>query len=55
MNVTSGDPNALKVALAKHGPISIAIDASVPTFTFFSNGVYYDPKCGKLYTLKNEC
>lgn len=46
VNVTSGDQNALKVALAKHGPISIAIDASVPTFTFYSNGIYYDPKCG---------
>lgn len=46
VNVTSGDQNALKVALAKHGPISVAIDASVPTFTFYANGIYYDPKCG---------
>jgi hypothetical protein len=47
VNVTSGDPDALKVAVAKHGPISIAIDASRKTFSFYSNGIYYDPECGK--------
>lgn len=46
VNVTSGDADALKVAVAKHGPISIAIDASHKTFSFYSNGVYYDPQCG---------
>ena len=45
INVTTGDQDALKVALAKHGPISIAIDASRKTFSFYSNGVYYDPEC----------
>lgn len=44
VNVTSGDPNAMKVALLQHGPISVAIDASQKTFSFYSNGVYYDPK-----------
>lgn len=44
VNVTKGDPNALKVALLKHGPISIAIDASQKSFTFYSHGVYFDPK-----------
>lgn len=47
VNVTSGDPDALKVAVAKHGPISVAIDASRKTFSFYSNGIYYDPECGK--------
>lgn len=46
VNVTSGDPEALKYAVAKHGPISVAIDASHKTFSFYSNGVYYDPECG---------
>lgn len=46
--MTSGDANALKVAVVKHGPISVAIDASHRTFSFYANGVYYDPKCGKL-------
>lgn len=44
VNVTSGDDNAFKVALFKHGPLSVAIDASVRTFTFYSHGVYYDEK-----------
>ncbi|XP_021934298.1 digestive cysteine proteinase 1 isoform X2 [Zootermopsis nevadensis] len=46
VNVTSGDADALKVALLKHGPISVAIDASRKTFSFYSNGIYYDPECG---------
>lgn len=44
VNVTSGSSNALKVALLKHGPISVAIDASHRTFSFYSHGVYYEPK-----------
>ncbi|KAG8240428.1 hypothetical protein J437_LFUL003142 [Ladona fulva] len=46
VNVTSGDVDALKYAVAKHGPISVAIDASHKTFSFYSNGVYYDSECG---------
>eukprot|EP00095_Tigriopus_kingsejongensis_P006643 maker-scaffold363_size195477-snap-gene-0.46 protein:Tk06643 transcript:maker-scaffold363_size195477-snap-gene-0.46-mRNA-1 annotation:"counting factor associated protein d-like" len=45
VNVTSGDNNALKVALAKHGPISVSIDASHKSFSFYSSGVYYEPDC----------
>ncbi|KAG4072513.1 hypothetical protein HA402_004602 [Bradysia odoriphaga] len=46
VNVTAGDANAMKIALLKHGPISVAIDASHRTFSFYSHGVYYEPKCG---------
>jgi len=46
VNVTSGDEDALKLAIFKHGPISVAIDASHKTFSFYANGVYYEPKCG---------
>ena len=46
VNVTSGDLQALKVAMAKHGPISVAIDASHKSLSFYSSGVYYEPKCG---------
>ncbi|CAH0753422.1 unnamed protein product [Bemisia tabaci] len=45
VNVTVNDEKALKVALFKKGPISISIDASPRTFTFFSNGIYDDPDC----------
>jgi len=44
-NLNKSDSNALKVALVNHGPISVAIDASQETFTFYSKGVYYDKKC----------
>lgn len=46
VNVTTGSENALKVAVAKQGPISIAIDASKRSFSFYANGIYYDPQCG---------
>jgi len=46
VNVTSGDLNALKVALYKYGPISVGIDAAHPSLSFYSHGVYYEPKCG---------
>ena len=45
VNVTSGDLNAMKVALAKNGPLSIGIDASHKSLSFYSSGVYYEPKC----------
>jgi len=45
LNVTSGDSDALKVALAKHGPISVGIDAAHKSLSFYSNGVYYEPAC----------
>lgn len=46
VNVTSGDITALKVALFQHGPISVAIDAAHKAFSFYANGVYYNPECG---------
>lgn len=44
VNVTSGDENALKFALINSGPISVAIDASHKTFSFYSNGIYFEPQ-----------
>ncbi|XP_066530853.1 digestive cysteine proteinase 1-like [Hoplias malabaricus] len=44
-NVTSGDVDALKAALFKNGPVAVSIDASQRSFTFYSYGVYYEPKC----------
>ena len=45
VNVTTGDVDALKLAIAKHGPVSVSIDASHKTFSFYSHGVYYDADC----------
>ncbi|KAL7980443.1 hypothetical protein Chor_001597, partial [Crotalus horridus] len=45
VNVTSGNATALKAAIYKHGPVSVSIDAAHRTFSFYSNGVYYEPKC----------
>ena len=47
VNVTSGDLQALKIAIAKHGPISVGIDASHKSLSFYANGIYYEPKCGE--------
>lgn len=44
-NVTVGDVTALEEALATRGPIAISIDASKPTFSFYSHGVYSEPTC----------
>lgn len=45
VNVTTYDEEALKIALLKEGPISIAIFAALKSFSFYSTGVFYDEKC----------
>lgn len=45
-NVTSGDAEALKLALFKNGPTAVSIDAAHRSFVFYSHGVYYEPACG---------
>ncbi|XP_010280813.1 PREDICTED: digestive cysteine proteinase 2-like, partial [Phaethon lepturus] len=47
VNVTSGNITAVKAAIYKHGPVAVSIDASHRTFSFYSNGIYYEPKCGE--------
>ncbi|XP_041799152.1 cathepsin S, ortholog2, tandem duplicate 1 [Chelmon rostratus] len=42
-----GDEQALKQALATIGPISVAIDATRPRFTFYKSGVYDDQSCSQ--------
>lgn len=46
VNVTAYDVEALKKSLVSQGPVSIAIDASHKSLSFYSHGVYSDPKCG---------
>lgn len=45
VNVTANNENSLRLAIFKHGPVSVAIDASHKTFSFYSHGVYYEPEC----------
>ncbi|XP_061676257.1 procathepsin L-like isoform X2 [Syngnathoides biaculeatus] len=42
-----GDEGALKRAVAAVGPVSVAVDASRPTFAFYSSGVYDDASCSR--------
>lgn len=44
-DMPQGDEEKLKEALATVGPISIAIDASQPSFQLYSTGVYVDDAC----------
>lgn len=46
VNVTSGDLNALKIAIAQRGPVAVGIDAAHLSLVFYSHGVYYEPECG---------
>ncbi|XP_029426968.1 digestive cysteine proteinase 2-like isoform X2 [Rhinatrema bivittatum] len=45
-NVTSGNITALKTAIFKAGPVAVSIDASHKSFSFYANGIYYEPACG---------
>jgi len=44
-DIPAGDEAALKEALATVGPVSVAIDASHPSFQLYSEGVYAEEDC----------
>jgi len=44
-DVPSGSEKDLQQAVATVGPVSVAIDASKPTFHFYKSGVYFDKTC----------
>lgn len=45
VDLPSGDEEALAMAVAAHGPISVGIDADHETFQFYSHGIYDEPEC----------
>lgn len=45
--IDSGDEDLLKAMVAKHGPVSIAVDASLSSFHSYKSGVFYDQKCSQ--------
>jgi len=44
-SILDGNETALTYAVAKVGPVSVAVDASHSSFQFYSGGVYYEPAC----------
>ncbi|KAG7469553.1 hypothetical protein MATL_G00130100 [Megalops atlanticus] len=45
--VKEGDERELQAAVAKVGPVSVGIDATLYSFQFYKRGVYYDRNCNK--------
>jgi cathepsin L len=45
VNLPQGSEHALITAVGTVGPVAVGIDASQPTFQFYSSGVYYDKNC----------
>jgi len=45
VDIPTGDEKALQQAVAKIGPVSVAIDASQESFQLYSGGIYSEPEC----------
>ena len=53
VDIKSGDEDALALAVAAHGPISVGIDASHKSFQFYSHGIYNEPSCDPQVCVQN--
>lgn len=45
IKLTAGDEIGLAQAVAKIGPIAVAMDGSLNTFFIYKSGIYYDERC----------
>ncbi len=45
VDIPSGSESDLQKAVSTAGPISVAMDASHPSFHLYKDGVYYEPEC----------
>ena len=52
MNITKGNVNQLKQAIAFYGPVSILINTQPKSFKFYGSGIYYDQSCSKFSVVK---
>lgn len=48
-DVKRGDEEALKVAIANIGPISVGMDASHPSIVNYRGGIYHDKNCSNVH------
>lgn len=49
VDIKQGSEDALQKAVATVGPISVAIDAHLPTFHFYKKGIYHDKACSSVH------
>ncbi len=49
LDVGQGSERSLQAAVAHFGPISVAIDASQPSFQLYKSGLYNEPECSSVH------